>query len=145
MTDKTDQFTEMQRAWVAQQQQLLNDWLGSLKTSQPDSLRANWRKAADVMAQQVESALQAQEKSLMNSVANLEGIEGVPEAVATHVEQLKTTIGSWADVQRDIWKVWFDMLREAAPAAKTPADAMVESWEELAKRTMDIQKKWLSG
>lgn len=145
MTENTDQFAEMQRAWVAQQQELLNDWLGTLKSSQGDSLRATWRKAADVMEQQMASALQAQEESLMKTVANLEEVDGVPEAVATHVEQLRTTIGRWAEVQREIWRVWFEMVREAAPAPKTPVETMVESWEEMAKRTMAIQQKWLSG
>lgn len=144
MTDKTDPLGEMQRAWAKQQQELLNNWVGTLKTSQNDSLRATWRKAVDVMEQQFESALEAQEGSLLKSIASLESIEGVPEAVETHVDQLKTSIGRWAEMQREIWRVWFEMVREAAPAPKTPADAMMESWEAMAKRTMAIQKKWMS-
>lgn len=145
MTEKTDAFAEMQRAWVTQQQELLNNWLGSIKSSPNDSLRANWRKAADVMEQQVSSALEAQQKSLMACVTNLERVEGAPEAVAENVAQLKTTIGRWAEVQKDIWRVWFEMAREAAPAPKTPTDAVMESWEDMVKRTMSIQQKWLSG
>ena len=144
MTDKNDPFAEMQQAWVTQQQKLLNDWVGTLKTTQSDSLRATWRTAVDVMEQQVESALKAQQESLMKGVANLESVDGVPEAAAAHVDQLKTTIGRWAEMQTEIWNVWFELVREAAPAPKTPADALMESWEDMAKRTMDIQRKWMS-
>ena len=144
MTEKTDAFTEMQRAWAAQQQELLNDWLGSIKNSQNDSIRANWRKAADVMEQQVSSALAAQEKALMTCVANLESVEGAPEAMAENVEQLKTSLGRWTEVQRETLRVWFDFVREAAPAPKTPTDAAMESWEDMVKRTISMQQKWLS-
>lgn len=145
MTDKTDAFTEMQRAWVAQQQDLLNDWLGSLKNSQNDSFRANWRKAADVMEQQVSSALEAQQKALLTCVTNLESVEGAPEAVTENVEQLKTSLERWTEVQRETWRVWFDFVRTAAPAPKTPKDAAMETWEDMIKQTMSIQQKWLSG
>lgn len=144
MTDKIDPFAEMQRAWVTQQQEMLNNWVGTLKNTKNDSLRASWRKAVDVMEQQVQSALTAQQDSLMKGVANVESIDGLPEAAEQHVDQLKTTIGRWAKMQTEIWHVWFELVREAAPAPKTPADSLMESWEDMAKRTMDIQRKWMS-
>ena len=140
MSEWSDQFAELQRSWVTQQQKMLSDWLGAVKASPDDSLRAQWRQAADVMEQQVSSALAAQEQSLMACVANMEKVDGASEAVS----QLKTTIERWTEVQRDTWRVWFDMLRKAAPTPKTPGEAMMQSWEEMVKQTMAIQEKWLS-
>lgn len=144
MSDYSEQFSELQKSWVAQQQKMLGDWLGSLKDSQDNSARASWRQVTDVMEQQVVSALDAQKTSLLSCVANMEGIEGAPEAMSSVVVQLKSGIEQWADVQQEMWRVWFDTLRNAAPAPATPADALMESWEDMVKRTMSIQAKWLA-
>lgn len=143
MSDMTEKFAEIQRAWVAQQQEMLDSWLGTLKGSRQDSLRAGWRKAAEVMEAQVNSALAAQTESLMACVASMENLEGTPEPVAQAVEQLKSTVESWTGMQREIWHIWFDMLRKSAPPPETPAEAVLESWEELVRHTMSIQEKWL--
>lgn len=144
MSEWADQITEFQRNWVEQQQKLLSDWLESMKAAGGDSPRANWRKTADVMEQQVDSALDAQKRSLLAFAENLEGVEGAPEAFNQAVKQLEDGIDQWAEVQQRMWHVWFEMLRATAPAPQTPGEAMMEGWEDMVKRTMAVQQEWLT-
>lgn len=144
MSDWPDQITEFQRNWVEQQQKLLSDWLDSLKSTGGDSPRASWRKAADVMEQQIDSALDAQKQSLRAFAENLEKVEGAPETFTQGVKQLEEGIEQWADVQHQMWRVWFDMLRANSPTPQTPGETAMESWEDMVKQTMAVQEEWLS-
>ena len=144
MADWTEQVAEMQRSWVAQQQQVMKEWLGSVKSPGDDSLRASWRNAADMMEEQLKSALDTQTRSLLSCVENIEKVDGMPEEAVKALAKTKETVNGWAQVQGDIWKVWFDTVRQTAPPPQTPAEALMESWEELAKKTMSIQNQWLA-
>ena len=144
MSEWPNQITEFQRNWVEQQQKLMSDWLDSMKNAAGDPAQASWRKAADVMEQQVDSALDAQKRSLMAFAEGMEKVEGAPEAFTQAVKQLEAGLEQWAEVQHRMWHVWFDMIRAAAPAPQTPGQAMVKSWEDMVKRTMSIQEQWLS-
>lgn len=144
MSDWSEQLTEFQRAWVEQQQKLLSDWLDSMKSAGGGATGADWRKAADIMEQQVDSALEAQKRSLMFFAENLENVQGAPEAFTDAVKQLETGIEQWADVQHEMWRVWFDMLGSASPVPQTPGETMMKSWEDMVKRTMSVQEEWLS-
>lgn len=139
MLEWSDQLTEFQYNWVEQQQKLLSDWLDSMKSAGGDSTRASWRKAADIMEQQVDSTLAAQKRSLLFFAENLEDVEGSPEAFNQALKQLEEGIDQWAEVQHRMWRVWFDMLRSTAPAPQTPGEAMMESWEDTVKQTMAVQ------
>jgi len=143
MADWTEQITELQRSWVTQQQQVMQDWLGSLKNMGDSSLRASWRKAADLMEDQVKSALDAQTRSLLACVQNLGAVDGLPDEASQALTQTKSNIERWAAVQGDIWKIWFDAMRETAPAPQTPGEVLMEQWEDLVKKTVSIQNKWL--
>ena len=144
MSDWTEQIAELQRSWVEQQQQLTKEWLDSFKGMGDASLRAHWRKATDLLEEQARTALDTQTRSLMACVANLEKLEGLPDEAREALAQTRASIESWFRVQGDIWKAWFETLRDSAPAPQTPAEAMMERWEELAKKTMSIQEKWLA-
>lgn len=144
MSEWSDQITEFQRAWVEQQQKMLSDWLDSMKRAGGGATGADWGKAADVMEQQVDSALDAQKQSLLSFAENMENVEGVPEAFTDAVKQLESGIERWTDVQHEMWRVWFDMLRRTSPVPQSPGEAMMKSWEDMVKRTMSVQEEWLS-
>lgn len=145
MSEWPNQITEYQRNWVEQQQKLLTDWLETMKNATGDPSRASWRKAADLMEQQVDSGLDAQKSSLMAFAQSMEKVEGAPEVFTQAVKQLEEGLEQWAEVQHRMWHVWFDMVRAAAPAPQTPGQAMIENWEDMVKRTMAIQTEWLSS
>lgn len=144
MTEWTDQITELQRNWVEQQQKLLGGWLDSMRGAGSNPLRASWRKAADVMEQQVTSALDAQKQSMLSLVENMENIENPPDGLTLAIKQLEENVERWSDMQNGIWKVWFDALRDTAPAPQTPGEVLMENWEDMVKRTMSLQEEWLS-
>lgn len=145
MTDWSDQIAEFQRSWVQQQQKLMTDWLESMKSAGGGASAPDWRQAADVMEQQVNSALDAQKRSLRAVAEKMESVEGAPNELNQAVKQLEDGIERWAEVQQEMWQVWFDMLREASPKPQSPGETMMKSWEDMAKRTMSIQQQWLSS
>lgn len=144
MADWSDQITEMQKKWVEQQQKLMKDWLESMKSA-GGAPQADWRQAADVMEQQVNSALETQKRSLSSVAGNMESFESAPEELKQVVKQIEEGLERWTEVQRQMWKVWFDMLREASATPKSPADSMLENWENMVKQTMSVQEQWLSN
>lgn len=145
MSEWPEQIAEFQRTWVQQQQKMMTDWLESLKGPGADVSPAGWRKAADVMEKQVTSALDTQKRSLVAFTENIEGIEGAPEGFSQAMTQLEEGIELWADLQHRLWKVWFDMLRATAPVPQTPGEAMLDSWQDMVKQSMEIQEQWLSN
>lgn len=145
MTDWSDQIAEFQRNWVQQQQKLMTDWLESMKSAGGSASAPDWRQAADVMEQQVNSALDAQKHSLRAVAEKMESVEGTPKELNQAVKQLEEGIERWAEMQQEMWQVWFDMLRDASPKPQNPGEAMMKSWEDMAKRTMSIQEQWLSS
>ena len=140
-----NQITELQRQWVEQQQQLLNDWLGTLQNAGGSATPNAWREAIDVIEQQVNNALDAQKQSLKALVENTAHVEGVPEPITHLVHQLEDGIELWSDVQLRLWQVWFDMLRTSAPAPQTPAESLISNWQDMAQQAMSIQEQWLSN
>lgn len=145
MPEWPSQITDFQRTWVEQQQKMMNDWLESMRGAGSDASPASWRKAADVMEKQVNSALDTQKDSLMAIAENMENLEGAPDAYAQAVNQLEQGIELWAEVQHRLWKVWFDMLRATSPVPQTPGEAMLESWQDMVRKSMTIQEQWLSN
>lgn len=145
MSEWPNQVTEFQRSWVEQQQKMMSDWLESLQNAGGGASPANWRKAADMMEKQVNSALDTQKDSLMAIAANMENVEGAPDAFSQGVQQLEQGIDLWAEVQHRLWKVWFDMLRATSPVPQTPGEAVLESWQDMVRKSMSIQEQWLSS
>jgi len=145
MADWSDQMGEFQRDWVRQQQQLMTDWLDSMKSIGGSSAKPDWRQAADIMEQQVDSALDAQKRSLRAVAEQMAAVEGAPREIRDAVKQLEDGIERWAEIQRDVWRVWFDMLRDASPKPEKPGETMLKSWEDMAKQTLSIQEQWLSN
>lgn len=144
MPEWTDQIAEFQQTWVKQQQQLLTDWLGSLQKAGAGTPPDAWRQAVDIMEQQVNSALDAQKRSLMALAENAAQAEGVPESFTQWSRQLEVGIEEWTGMQHKLWQVWFDMIRTAAPREETPTEALLKNWQDMAQRAMSIQEQWLS-
>lgn len=145
MTDWSDHIAQFQRNWVEQQQKLMTDWLESMKSAGGGASAPDWRQAADVMEQQVNSALDAQKRSLRAVAEKMETVEGAPKELNQAVKQLEDGIERWTEIQQEMWQVWFDMLRNASPKPQSPGEAALKSWEDMAKRTMSIQEQWLSS
>jgi hypothetical protein len=144
MAEATNQVTEFQREWAAQQQKLMSDWLEALEGFGPTTPPKAWRKTVDLMEQQVTGALDAQKRSLLAMAENAENIEGAPEPVTQWFQQLEEGVELWTDVQERLWKVWFDMLRTTVPAAQTPGETLMKNWEDMVHRAMSVQEEWLS-
>jgi len=146
MTEWPNQISELQRKWMEQQQQLLNDWLASLQGTGGSTPPNAWQEAVDLLEMQVNSALEAQKRSLKAVADNAKHVEGIPEPLTQWCNQLETGINMWNDMQQRLWQVWFDTLRTtAAPTVKSPGETLVRNWQDMAKRASEIQQQWLSN
>lgn len=145
MAEWTDQIAEMQQKWVDQQRKLMTEWLESMKSGAVGMQPPDWRQAADLMEQQVTSALDTQQRSLQAMIGNMRNMEGAPKELAQAAKQMEEGVERWTGVQNQMWKVWFDTLRDASSSAKSPGESMKQNWEDAIKRTMSIQEQWLSG
>lgn len=145
MAEWSDQIAGMQRKWVEQQQKFMNDWLESMRRAGSGGPQGSWRQVADVMEEQVTSALDTQQRSLQGIIDNMKNVEGAPDEFAQAAKQMEEGIERWTEVQSKMWKVWFDTLREASTEPKTPTESMMANWEDMVKKTMSIQEQWLSG
>lgn len=146
MTDWAEQITEFQRAWLEQQQQLLSGWVGNLQNVAGTSTPQNaWQQTIDAMEQQVNSVLDTQQQSLVALVKTIEQTGNASVGSHRWENQAEEGIELWIDTQHRLWKVWFEMLRNASPATKTPGEALAKNWQDLVDRAVDIQEQWLSG
>lgn len=93
MSEWSEQLTDFQRNRVEQQQPLLSVWVDSMKSAGGDSTRAGWLKDADIMEQQVDSALNVQKRSLLSFAQSWEDV--VKQTMAVQEEWLD----KWTDAQ----------------------------------------------
>jgi len=145
MTEWADQIAELQRNWAQQQRKLMTDWLESMKSAGGSTGVPDWSQAADMMQQQVNSALDAQKRSLRAVTGKMAAVEGAPRELNEAVQQLEQGIDRWAEMQRQMWQVWLDLLRQTSAKPQTPGEAMMKSWEEMAQRAVSMQEQWLSS
>ena len=146
MSEWPNQISELQRKWMEQQQQLLNNWLSSLQSTGASTPPNVWQEAIDLLELQVNSALEAQKQSLKAVAENAKHAEGVPEPLTQWCHQVEAGIDMWNDMQQRLWQVWFDTLRTtAAPTVKSPGETLVKNWQDMANRARSIQEQWLSN
>ena len=146
MTDWAEQITEFQHSWLEQQQQLLSGWLGTLQNAAGTGTPQHaWRQAIDTMEQQVNSILDTQQQSLTALVKTVESAGSTSMESHQWEHQAEEGIELWIDTQHRLWKVWFDMLRNASPAKQTPGELVAKNWQEFMDRAVDMQEQWISG
>jgi len=145
MANWSDQLSGLQLQWVEQQQELLNNWLKTLNKVGSVSSPTPWQQAIDILEKQVNSTLDAQKQSLMTLAENSEEAEGVPEQMVPWFQQIEEGIDLWNDMQHQLWRVWFDMLRTAPPVDEQPGETLLKNWQEFTNKAMEIQEQWLSN
>ena len=134
-----NQPSDIQRQWLAQQQQQLCDWLEMLQGPGNGGMPDIWQETIKVVEQQVNSMLTAQKQSLTALLTNVEDSEGLPEPFRQWQQQMEEGIALCSEVQQRLWQSWFDMLRATSPAVSNPAAALARSWQEMTKRTISKQ------
>lgn len=145
MSDWTKQVADFQHSWMEQQQKFLTDWMGTLQQAGAAQQPNMWRQAIDAMEQQVNSAIETQQRALLTLAEKSEHAEGVPEAYSDWVRQLEEGMEMWSDMQHRLWQVWFEMLRNVSPGAQTPGETLFKEWQDMTRKAMSVQEEWLSG
>lgn len=146
MSNWADQISEFQHTWLEQQQQLLSGWLGTLQNAAGAGTPQNaWRQTIDANEQQINSVLDAQQQLLTSLVKTVENAGNVPPESKQWEHQAEEGIELWTDLQHRLWKVWFDMLRNASPVPQTPGELLTQNWQDIVQRAVDFQEQCLSA
>jgi hypothetical protein len=145
MTDWSEQITEIQRSCMEQQQKLLTEWVGALQKAGTGTPQNVWHQSIDTLEQQVNDVLDAQQQSFNALIETVEQASNVSPDADQWVNQVKASIGFWTDMQHRLWKTWFNMMRNAAPAKQEPGAMLVQNWQDFAQRAVEMQEQWLAS
>lgn len=145
MANWADQITEFQRNWLEQQQQLMSGWLGTLQgAAGAGTPQSAWQQTIDANEQQINSVLETQQKILTALVKTAEDAGSATLEPGRWEHQAEESIQLWVDLQHRLWKVWFEMLRNASPVQQTPGQLLTKNWQDIVQRALDFQEQCLS-
>jgi hypothetical protein len=144
MADWSDQITGFQRTCMEQQQQLLSGWFGVLQSAGTNTPQHVWNEAIDALEKQVNGALDTQQLSFHALLNTVEQADNSSLEIKQWEHKAAAGIGLWTDMQHQLWKTWFDMLRKASPAKKDPGEMLTQNWQDMVQQTMEMQQLWLS-
>lgn len=145
MTDWSDQITEFQRSCMEQQQHLLAGWFGTLQKAGRNTPQNVWRQAIDTLEQQVNGALDTQQVSFQALLKTVEQAGNASPEITQWEHQAAAGISFWMSMQKQLWKTWFDMLRNATPAKQEPGGMPTQNWQDLVQQAVNMQQQWLSS
>ena len=145
MTDWSDQITRFQRSCMEQQQQLLSGWFGNLQTTGTNIPQNVWRQAIDTLEQQVNGVLATQQQSFNALLKTLGQAGNASPEITQWQPQAAAGISFWMSMQQQLWKMWFDMLRNATPAKQEPGEMLAKNWQDMVQQAVDMQQQWLTS
>jgi len=145
MTDWTQQIADFQRSCLEQQQQMLSGWFGTLQKAGNGAPNNVWRQALDSLEQQVNGALDTQHQSFKALLKTIEQAGNGSAELAHWERQAEAGMSFWNNMQHQLWRTWFEMLRDAAPARQEPAELLTQNWQKMMQQTMAMQEQWLSN
>jgi len=145
MADWTDQITQFQRSCMDQQQKMLSGWFTTLPQGGYGAPQNVWRQAIDTLEQQVNSVLDTQQQSFKALSKTLEQAGSASPEMSPWGPQVEAGMSFWMNMQKQLWKMWFDMLRNATPARQEPGEMLAQNWQDMVKQAVNMQQQWLSS
>lgn len=138
-------MTDFQRTWLEQQQQLVSGWLGTLQSAAgAGAPQTAWRQTIDANEEQINSVLDTQQKLLTALVKTAENAGTASLESNQWEHQAEEGIELWIDLQHRLWKVWFEMLRNASPVQQTPGQLLTKNWQDIVQRAVEFQEQCMS-
>ena len=145
MTNWTDQITEFQNACMEQQQQMLSGWMSALQKAGTGTPQNVWHKALDTLEHQVDGALDTQKESFKALLKTIEDAGNSSPEITQWEHQADAGMNLWFNMQHQLWKAWFEMLRNASPAKQSPGEILAQNWQDMMQQAMSMHEQWLSS
>jgi hypothetical protein len=140
--------------WAESQQKLLTAWLDTLRKFGGAPTLELWKATVDAWQDAVKQTLDAQTAWTHEWINVLSNAKGTPEELQGLVRQGREQLQQWTEAERDLWKNWFNIVREInfKPEARNGQQAssdLVQVWQDSAYKMIDTQarfvRRWTSG
>ena len=153
MSDKNTEENVVKN-WGEMQQNLLTDWLDTLRSLGGTPTLELWRKTVDTWQSSVKETIDARAEWTKQWTETLTKAKGTPEELREMVREGREQLQHWTEAERDLWKGWFDTAREInfrpepGVGAKAGED-LIQLWQDSATRMIntqaDLVRRWTGG
>ncbi|MBV9281924.1 MAG: hypothetical protein JOZ41_17735 [Chloroflexi bacterium] len=146
--DASRHSQDLINAWFTEQQKLLTNWMAAMQGLGGGQGARAWRESLETWQRSVETTLDAQNEWIRRWNEAMRAPEGVPPQVSASFQQAQELLQRWTDAQRDLWRSWFDVMKELQPGGErdTAGDAgqsMMRIWQDATQRVIDAQTAWV--
>ena len=136
MSDKNTEENVVKN-WGEMQQNLLTDWLDTLRSLGGTPTLELWRKTVDTWQSSVKETIDARAEWTKQWTETLAKAKGTPEELREMVREGREQLQHWTEAERDLWKGWFD------------TEDLIQLWQDSATRMIntqaDLVRRWTGG
>lgn len=126
---------EQMNAWFEAQQQMTDRWLRTFQQQGHTQQAEAWSQSVNVWEAAVHRTLDAQNAWLSSWTDSFKNMDGLPQEARRQAEQGEAVLKQWTEMQRNLWKTWFDTVKNMQPAGAGTA------WEQEARRLVDTWRE----
>jgi hypothetical protein len=145
---------QMLGAWTQAPLRLWDNWLDAVQEfngmaeSGDAEGRGSYRNSLEAWERSVRQALQAQQQWTRNWSERLLDEEEAPAAAVHWIEQIQGTMRGWTEAQSQLWRAWFDSVKDMDPeevSAKweTEGQEIIRAWQEATERAQEALDEWV--
>lgn len=140
--------------WAESQQKLLTDWLETLRKFGGTPTMELWKTTVDAWQNSVKETLDAQTEWTHQWIEVLTNAKGTPEELQGLVRQGREQMQQWTEAERDLWKSWFNIVREInfkpeSGDKQQVGNDLLQFWQKSAYKMIDTQtnfvRRWTTG
>jgi hypothetical protein len=155
MSDKkTNTDESMLKTWSETQQNLLTDWLDTLRKLGGKPSLELWAQTVDTWQSAVKETVDTRAEFTRQLIDTLANAKGTPEELRELARKEREQVQHWAEAERELWQGWFNIVRDInfrpEPGAGAQAGRdIVQLWQESAHKMIDAQasliRRWTGG
>lgn len=152
--DESRPSANLIKTWADTQQLLLTNWFDTMRGLGGTPSLATWHQTVEAWQKSVKETLDVQAEWTRNWTETLASAKGTPEELASLLGQGQEQMQRWIDTERQIWQVWFDIVKDlnfaVEPGTGVQAGKnLVQVWQEAVSKMMAMQsslvRQWTPG
>jgi hypothetical protein len=155
MSDKkTNTDESMLQTWSQTQQNLLTEWLDTLRKLGGKPALELWEQTVDTWQSAVKETVDKRAEFSRQLIETLANTKGTPEELRELARKEREQVQHWTEAERELWQGWFNIVRhinfrpEPGAGAQAGRD-IVQLWQENAHKMIDAQasllRRWTGG
>jgi hypothetical protein len=140
----TNTDESMLQTWSQKQQNLLTDWLDTLRKLGGKPALELWAQTVDTWQSAVKETVDARAEFTRHLIETLANAKGTPEELRELARKEREQVQHWAEAERELWQGWFNIVRhinfrpEPGAGAQAGRD-LVQLWQDSAHKMIDTQ------